>query len=58
MVAWLAARHDDAPLRLRIEDLDTGRVRPGIAERQRADLAALGITFDGPVMVQDRKSVV
>lgn len=55
MVAWLAARHDDAPLRLRIEDLDTGRVRPGIAERQRADLAALGITFDGPVMVQSER---
>ena len=56
MVAWLCARTTGEPLRLRIEDLDTGRVRPGIAERQRADLDALGITFDGPAMVQSERA--
>ncbi len=56
MVAWLCARAAGEPLRLRIEDLDTGRVRPGIAERQLADLDALGITFDGPVMIQSERA--
>jgi glutamyl-tRNA synthetase len=35
---------------LRMEDLD--RVRPGSAQRQLADLAALGIDFDPPLMRQ------
>ncbi len=56
VVAWLFARSAGAPFRLRIEDLDAGRVRPGMAERQRADLAALGVTFDGPVMVQSERT--
>jgi glutamyl-tRNA synthetase len=37
---------------MRIEDLDRGRVRPGIEERQLADLAAIGIDWDGPVVRQ------
>lgn len=34
---------------LRIDDLDRSRVRPGIAEEQLEDLAALGLDWDGPV---------
>lgn len=56
MVAWLNARAAGQPFRLRIEDLDAGRVRPGTAARQRADLAAVGITFDGPVLVQSERA--
>ena len=40
---------------LRIEDLDSSRVRPGIADRQLSDLAALGITFDGEPVVQSQR---
>jgi len=40
---------------LRIEDLDAGRVRPGIAEQQLEDLAALGISFDGEPVVQSQR---
>lgn len=39
----------------RIEDLDTSRARPGIAERQRADLESLGLVFDPPLVVQSAR---
>jgi len=37
---------------VRIDDLDSSRVRPGVAECQLADLAALGLDWDGPVVRQ------
>jgi glutamyl-tRNA synthetase len=52
LLAWLFARSTDRRFLLRIEDLDAGRVRPGLAEQQRADLAALGLDFDGEPVVQ------
>lgn len=44
ILAWAMARRGDKPFYLRVEDLD--RVRPGAAERQIADLAALGLDWD------------
>jgi glutamyl-tRNA synthetase len=55
LLGWLFARSTGRRFLLRIEDLDTARVRPGMAEQQRADLAALGITFDGEPMVQSQR---
>jgi glutamyl-tRNA synthetase len=55
LVAWLFARSSGRRFRLRIEDLDAGRVRSGVAERQVADLAALGIGFDGTPTVQSQR---
>jgi glutamyl-tRNA synthetase len=40
---------------MRVEDLDRGRVRPGVEERQLADLRALGIDWDGPVVRQSER---
>ena len=40
------ARRSGNPFYLRVEDLD--RVRPGAAERQIADLAALGLGWMRP----------
>jgi glutamyl-tRNA synthetase len=40
---------------MRMEDLDTGRVRPGMEERQLADLAAIGLDWDGPVVRQSER---
>jgi glutamyl-tRNA synthetase len=40
---------------MRIDDLDSGRVRPGVAEQQLADLAALGLDWDGPVVRQSER---
>jgi glutamyl-tRNA synthetase len=55
LLAWLFARSTGRRFLLRIEDLDAARVRSGIAERQLADLAALGITFDGEPVVQAQR---
>ena len=55
LLAWLFARSTSRRFLLRIEDLDSGRVRPGIAEQQLSDLTALGITFDGEPVVQSRR---
>lgn len=57
LVAWLLARSTGRAFQLRIEDLDTQRVRaaPEVAARQIADLAAIGLDFDGePVWQSDR----
>jgi glutamyl-tRNA synthetase len=55
LLAWLFARSTGRRFLLRIEDLDPARVRPGMAEQQLADLAALGITFDGEPVVQSQR---
>ncbi len=56
VLAWLFARSTGRRFLLRIEDLDAGRVRPGLAEQQIADLAALGIGFDGVPVVQSTRT--
>ncbi len=50
LLAWMFARSTGRAFVIRMEDLD--RVRPGSAERQLADLAALGIDWDPPLMRQ------
>lgn len=55
LVAWLFARQDDSPLYLRFDDLDADAVRAEHYEAQAADLAALGLVWDGePVRQRDR----
>lgn len=53
LVAWLFARSTARDFLIRVEDLD--RVRPGAEQRQLADLAALGITHDGPIVRQSER---
>jgi glutamyl-tRNA synthetase len=49
LLAWLHVRAAGGCFVLRVEDLDRGRVRPGIMEAQLADLRWLGIDWDeGP----------
>lgn len=55
VLAWLFARSTGRAFLLRIEDLDQSRVRPGYAEQQARDLAALGLTFDGVPLVQSER---
>ncbi|MGO1973229.1 MAG: tRNA glutamyl-Q(34) synthetase GluQRS [Propionibacteriaceae bacterium] len=56
VLAWLFARHTGRAFRLRIEDLDRQRSSAAAAERQCADLAALGLDFDGEPMVQSERT--
>jgi len=55
LLAWLFARSTGRRFLLRIEDLDGARVRPGSADQQLADLAALGVTFDGEPVVESQR---
>jgi glutamyl-tRNA synthetase len=55
LVAWLFARSQDARYLVRMEDLDTGRVRERFHDVQLHDVAALGLDWDGPVVRQSRR---
>lgn len=57
LLAWLFARADGLDFVVRIEDLDLERVRaaPHVAGHQLADLAELGLDWDGPVLHQSER---
>jgi glutamyl-tRNA synthetase len=55
LLAWLFARSSGSRFLVRVEDLDVGRVRPGLADAQLADLAAIGLDWDGPVEAQSAR---
>jgi len=54
LLAWLFARSTGRSFIVRMEDLD--RVQPGADARQLADLGALGLDWDGPVLYQSRRT--
>jgi len=56
LLAWLFARSAGSRFLMRMEDLDTQRVRPGIEQTQLADLAAIGLDWDGPVVRQSERA--
>ena len=55
LLAWLFARAGGSGFLVRMEDLDSGRVRAGVASEQLDDLAAIGIDWDGPVEFQSSR---
>lgn len=54
LLAWALARNAGGRFVLRMEDLDSSRVRPEYAARQLSDLEAIGLTWDGPVLWQSQ----
>ena len=56
LLAWLFARSAGSAFAVRVEDLDAGRVRAGLAQEQLDDLAAIGLDWDGPVWVQSERT--
>jgi glutamyl-tRNA synthetase len=56
LLAWLFARSQGARFLVRVEDLDTGRVRRAFEAEQLADLRALGLDWDGPVVRQSERT--
>ncbi|MCD4557544.1 tRNA glutamyl-Q(34) synthetase GluQRS [Schaalia sp. lx-100] len=54
ILAWLWARCTGRRFVMRLEDID--RVRSGSAERQLEDLQAIGLNWDGPVLIQTSRT--
>jgi len=54
LLAWLFARSTGRMFLVRMEDLD--RVQVGADARQLADLAAIGLDWDGPVVYQSHRT--
>ena len=55
LVAWLFARSAGSSFRLRVDDLDPSDSRPAHEIRQLADLTAIGIDWDGPIVRQSER---
>ena len=55
LIAWLAARSSGGRILLRIEDIDTSRVRPGATEAAIVDLQWLGLDWDAGPYVQSER---
>ena len=43
---------------MRVKDLDRSRIRPGVEEAQLADLGALGLDWDDPVVRQSERTAL
>ncbi|OZF48565.1 tRNA glutamyl-Q(34) synthetase GluQRS [Rhodococcus sp. 14-2470-1a] len=56
LLAWLFARSTGRQFLMRVEDLD--RVREGAEARQLADLRAIGLDWDGPVVRQSERAAL
>jgi glutamyl-tRNA synthetase len=56
LIAWLAARSVGGRVVLRIEDIDTSRVRPGATECAMADLRWLGLDWDAGPFLQSART--
>jgi glutamyl-tRNA synthetase len=59
LLAWLWARSTSkggGTFAMRVEDIDTPRVRPGLAERQLDELRWLGLDWDGPTVWQSQRT--
>ena len=55
LLAWLFARSAGSAFLLRVDDLDPADARPEHEARQLADLAALGLDWDPPVVRQSER---
>ena len=55
LLSWLAARQAGGTWLLRIDDLDTPRNRTGAIESIQRDLAWLGLSWDGPPVLQSER---
>jgi glutamyl-tRNA synthetase len=55
LISWLAARAAGGQIVLRIEDIDSPRIKPGAAAQVRDDLSWLGLDWDEqPIVQSDR----
>jgi glutamyl-tRNA synthetase len=55
LIVWLSARSRDGRVLLRIEDIDSPRIKPGAARAACADLRWLGLDWDDEPVVQSER---
>jgi glutamyl-tRNA synthetase len=55
LAAWLSARRRGGRVVLRIEDIDSPRIKAGATEQALEDLRWLGLAWDGEPLVQTRR---
>lgn len=55
LIAWLSARSRGGRVVLRLEDIDSPRVKPGAADQALDDLRWLGLDWDGEIAVQSQR---
>lgn len=55
LIAWLMARRHKGNLFLRMEDIDSPRVKPWAAQQAIDDLKWLGLDWDGEILVQTQR---
>src|SRR5437870_10481955 len=56
LIAWLSARSRGGQVLLRMEDIDSPRVKQGAAGQACADLHWLGLDWDGEPVVQSQRA--
>jgi glutamyl-tRNA synthetase len=55
LIAWLSARSCAGRIVLRIEDIDSPRVKPGAAKQALDDLRWIGLDWDGEPVIQSER---
>jgi glutamyl-tRNA synthetase len=55
LIAWLSARSRGGRLRLRMEDIDSPRIKPGAADQACTDLHWLGLDWDDEPIFQTQR---
>src|SRR5260370_2999879 len=55
LIAWLSARAQGGRIVLRLEDIDSPRIKPGAAEQALEDLHWLGLDWDGAPLIQTQR---
>src|SRR5438105_1918945 len=55
LIAWLAARSRGGRVVLRVEDIDSPRIKAGAAKQAGDDLRWLGLDWDGEHVVQTER---
>jgi glutamyl-tRNA synthetase len=55
LIAWLSARSQGGELPLRIEDIDSPRIKQGAAAQILDDLKWLGLNWDGEPVIQSQR---
>src|SRR5947207_8304379 len=58
LFSWLWARTGGGGYAIRVEDIDTPRVRPGMAEQQLEELRWLGLDWDGEPVFQSQRTAL